>query len=416
MKRLAFFVSVLVTFGMAASAAPVTIKYAFWGNPDAIGVEKDIIDAFEATNPDIKVTPVAVAYNDYHAKLLIMIAGGQAPDVMRVDSYFFQDFMKNKALKDITGLIKTNKFDISKLYSVGLQDVQSGGKFYGLPWGTAPLYMFLNKKMFADAGIPLPANNWTYEDLVALSKKLAKGEGENQQWGFGFYLGEINGMLPFVWGAGGDLFDKTRTKFTMNDKAVTDRLDDVLIANVKNNAFTSPFTFQKADDIMRYFSQNKVAMMMGSAATILSLQKIDGCDFAVAPFPGTAKVPAVTVYKSNIVGLSAGTKQEKAAWKFLAYLRGPEGEELYMKAKRMAPTYDDQRYWDLYADTTKPPAKVKEITQEISGKYGRILPLRAGWMEVQTIVMGALQKVVAGQATSAQALTEIAPKVQAVIK
>ena len=157
-------------------------------------------------------------------------------------------------------------------------------------------------------------------------------------------------------------------------------------------------------------------MMMGSAATILSLQKIDGCDFAVAPFPGTAKVPAVTVYKSNIVGLSAGTKQEKAAWKFLAYLRGPEGEELYMKAKRMAPTYDDQRYWDLYADTTKPPAKVKEITQEISGKYGRILPLRAGWMEVQTIVMGALQKVVAGQATSAQALTEIAPKVQAVIK
>jgi multiple sugar transport system substrate-binding protein len=416
MKRLAFFVSVLVAFGMAVSAAPTTIKYAFWGNPDAIGVEKDIIDTFEAKNPDVKVTPIAVAYNDYHAKLLIMIAGGQAPDVMRVDSYFFQDFMKNKALKDITGLIKTNKFDTSKLYSVGLQDVQSGGKFYGLPWGTAPLYMFLNKKMFADAGIPLPANKWTYDDLVVLAKKLAKGEGENQQWGFGFYLGEINGILPFVWGVGGDLFDKTRTMFTMTDKAVTNRLDDVLITNVKNGAFTSPFTFQKADDIMRYFSQNKVAMMMGSAATILSLQKIDGCDFAVAPFPGTAKVPAVTVYKSNIVGLSANTKQEKAAWKFLAFLRGPEGEKLYMKAKRMAPTYDDQVYWDLYVDTTKPPAKVKEITQEISAKYGRILPLRAGWMEVQSIVMNALQKVVAGQATSAQAMSEAAPKVQAVIK
>ncbi len=416
MKRLVTIVSVLLAFAAAASAAPTTIKYAFWGNPDAIGVEKDIIDAFEAKNPDIKVTPIAVAYNDYHAKLLIMIAGGQAPDVMRVDSYFFQDFMKNKALKDITGLIKSNKFDTSKLYSVGLQDVQADGKFYGLPWATAPLYMFLNKKMFADAGIPLPANSWTYDDLVALSKKLAKGSGESQQWGFGFYLGEINQMLPFVWGAGGDLFDKTRTKFTLTDKAVTDRLDDVLVANVKNGAFASPFTFQKSDDIMRYFSQNKIAMMMGSAATILSLQKIDGCDFAVAPFPGSAKTPAVTVYKSNIVGLSSKTKNEKAAWKFLEFLRGAEGEKLYMAAKRMAPTYDDQVYWDLYVDTTKPPAKVKEITQEISAKYGRVLPLRAGWMEVQSIVMGAMQKVVAGQASSAQAMSEVAPKVQAVIK
>jgi ABC-type glycerol-3-phosphate transport system substrate-binding protein len=202
----------------------------------------------------------------------------------------------------------------------------------------------------------------------------------------------------------------------MNDKAVAARLDDVLSTNVDNGTFTSPFNFQKADDIMRYFSQNKIAMMMGSAATILSLQKIDGCDFAVAPFPGTAKVPAVTVYKSNIVGLSAKTKNEKAAWRFLAFLRGPEGEALYMKAKRMAPTYDEQKYWDDYVDTTKPPAKIKEITQEISAKYGRVLPLRGGWMEVQTIVMGALQKVVAGQATSIQALNEVAPKVQNVIK
>jgi ABC-type glycerol-3-phosphate transport system substrate-binding protein len=193
-------------------------------------------------------------------------------------------------------------------------------------------------------------------------------------------------------------------------------LDEVLITNVKSGAFTLPFTFRNADDIMRYFSQNKVAMMMGSAATILSLQKIDGCDFAVAPFPGTAKYPAVTVYKSNIVGISAGTKQEKAAWKFLAFLRGSEGETLYMKAKRMAPTYDDHQYWDLYADPTKPPAKVKEISQEISAKYGRTLPLRAGWMEVQTTVMNALQKVAAGQSTSAQAMAEIAPKVQAIIK
>jgi multiple sugar transport system substrate-binding protein len=60
----------------ALSAEKVEVKYSFWGNPDAIGVEKDIIDAYEKANPDTTVTPIAVDYTNYHAKLLTMIAGG----------------------------------------------------------------------------------------------------------------------------------------------------------------------------------------------------------------------------------------------------------------------------------------------------------------------------------------------------
>lgn len=415
MKRLAFLVLALVAMSAVVSAQKITLKYAFWGNPDAIGVEKDIIDAYEAKNPNVKIEPVAIGYGDYHTKLQIMIAGGQAPDVMRIDTYFFQDFMKNKALKDITNLIKTNKFDLSKLYPVGLQDVQSGGKYYGLPWNTAPLYMFLNTKMFADAGIELPKTSWTYDEFIAISKKLSKGEGENQQWGFAYYLSELNQILSFVWGTGGDIFDKSRTKFTLNAPAVTARLDDLLYNHVKDGFFVNPLTFQNSDGYMRYFSQNKAAMMIGAAASILSLQKIDGFDFAVLPMPGTAKTPNVTVYKSNVVGISAKTKQEKAAWDFLAFLRGPEGEELYMKAKRMPPTFDEQKYWDLYVDATKPPKAIKEVTQEISTKYGRVLPLRTGWMEIQTLIMGALQKVTAGQVNTNSALKEIEPKVTAIL-
>jgi multiple sugar transport system substrate-binding protein len=45
------------------------IKYAFWGNPDAIGVEKDIIDAYEAARSGARVTPIAVEYGTYHESL-----------------------------------------------------------------------------------------------------------------------------------------------------------------------------------------------------------------------------------------------------------------------------------------------------------------------------------------------------------
>ncbi len=63
----------------AAQSGPVTLKYAFWGNPDAIGVEQDIIEAFETLHPDIKIEPIVSGYADYHTKIMTMIAGTWPP-------------------------------------------------------------------------------------------------------------------------------------------------------------------------------------------------------------------------------------------------------------------------------------------------------------------------------------------------
>ena len=134
MKRiiLAFATLVLVA-SVAGAQAKTTIKYAFWGNPDAIGVEKDIIEEFEALNPSIAVEPVVSAYGDYHTKLLTMIAGGAAPDVMRVDSYYFNDFMKVGALRSIADLVAKDKLDLSSYYQQGIQECTYDGALYGLP-------------------------------------------------------------------------------------------------------------------------------------------------------------------------------------------------------------------------------------------------------------------------------------------
>ena len=84
-----------------ADDKPITITYAFWGNPEAIGVEADIIAAFEAKYPNIHVEPVVSAYGDYHTKLLTMIAGGSAPDVMRISTQYLPDLAASGGLSDV---------------------------------------------------------------------------------------------------------------------------------------------------------------------------------------------------------------------------------------------------------------------------------------------------------------------------
>ena len=86
-----------------------------------------------------------------------------------------------------------------------------------------------------------------------------------------------------------------------------------------------------------------------------------------------------------------------------------------MQAKRMPPTVNDLALWALYADTTKPPKNVAAVTAEINQKYGHLLPLRSGWLEVQGLVMPQVQKIYSGSVDALTAMKEISPQVQAVL-
>jgi multiple sugar transport system substrate-binding protein len=407
---------VLLLTALVSAKNITTIQYAFWGTPTAIGVEKDIIEEFEKANPAIKVQPIAVAYNDYHTKLLTLLAGGQAPDVMRVDSYFFADFMNAKALKDITRLIKSSKLDLSEYYQAGLGDCVKNNRYYGLPWGTAPVYMLLNLKMFKEAGIPLPSENWTYADFLQIVKKFCKGAGAERQYGYAFTAAGMEHVLPFVWRNGGDLFDQKRKKFTLNQPAAYKAIQE-LADLVKAGVFPDPAQFPSAGVIDRWMSNNKVAMQEVTAAGILSMQNMEGFQFEVVPVPGTAKYPRANMYKSNVVGICSATKKEQAAWNFLKFLRGPggRGEVLYCQSKRVPPAVDDPKLWELYCDPNQYPKNIFQVTQKIVKSTSHLLPLRPGWMEVSGIVNPQLQRVYAGQLSAEQAMREIAPKVQAIL-
>jgi len=410
-------VLLLGAFASASAQEKVTIKYAFWGNPLAIGVEEDILNEFHKEHPRIQVEPVAVAYADYHTKLLTMIAGGLAPDVMRIDSYYFADFMDAGALMPIDEYIQRDGIDLGLYYEVGLPDSSYNGKMYGLPWGTAPLYFAYNIKMFEDAGVKPPEVGWTWEDFVEAARSIARGTGIERRYAFGAPFTVIVYILPFIWSAGGDLFDVTRTKFTLDEPQTLARLNE-LGKFMQEGVFANPFELPSEEAVTRLFSQNLIAMRQAAAIEVLSMQQIEGLNFDVIHWPTGKDVPQTTVVKSNTVGISISTKYPEEAWTFLKFLRAPggPGDYLYAKAKRIPPTSKIPELWDLYVDPTKPPKSIKEVTELISSKYGRTLPLRKGWLEIEGILIPALQKVWSGQASAEEAIATVKPEIESIMK
>ncbi len=400
------------TTAAAKDSGPVTVQYGFWGNPDAIGVEQEIIEAFEASNDKIKIEPVVSGYGEYHTKLLTLLAGGNAPDVMRIDSYFFQDFTQMNALRALDDLVARDGVDMKAYYQQGVIENTFKGKLYGLPWGTAAIYMLINLDVMDAAGLDLPSLDWTMDDFEQILRVF---EGQDDVYGYGFELGNMSAMFPFVWANNGDLLNADKTKFAMNSPEAVAALDRIA-SLYQEGLMPEDCVTADPDTLTRWFINNKIAMRLGAASEILSLQKVEGSRFEAWPMPSGASQQA-TIFKSNIIGLNSKSKKTEDAWTFLKFLRGPqgEGESLYMKAKRIPPTIDDAKYWKLYADPNKYPKMIEENSRKIAAIYGHNLPIRPGWLEIQQLICPAYQQIFLGELSAQEAMDGIAPKAQAVL-
>ncbi len=421
MKRTMLLLILIMTvalFGFAGGSAEeasedgVTIDYAFWGNPEAIGVEQDIIEAYHTAQDEIRVSPLVSGYADYHSMLLTQLAGGTGPDVMRIDSYYFQDFVELNALQPIDEMIARDGLDVSGYYQQGIEENTFDGKLYGLPWATAPLYMFINLDVFDAAGVDLPDYDWTLEDFERIARELT-GDGT---YGYAIDMTPISMILPFVWANGGDIFSPDRQRFTLNEPAAVEALE-WLAGLYREGIMPEDTVSADAEMITRWFINNRLAMRMGSAAEILTKQAEGATRFEVMNMPTGAGGRDTTVFKSNIIGINARSQNVEAAWNFIKFLRGPEkqGEELYMKAQRMPPTFDDDRLWGLYADPDRYPRMVEQNTSLIAEQYGRLMPLRRGWLEVEDLVMPEVQGILTGDVGAQEAMNSIAADAQRVL-
>lgn len=395
-------------------SGPVTLKYAFWGNPDAIGVEQDIIKAFEAKHPDIKIEPIVSGYADYHTKLMTMIAGNMAPDVMRIDDYYFYDFIKLGAVESLSPFIERDKIDLELYPKMGIEEAIVDGQIYGLPWGTAPLYMLLNLEVFEKAGVALPSLDWTTKDFERIVRSF--NPQADKVYGFAIDTNYLSSVLPHIWSKGGTLLSEDKSRYTGDSAESSSAIQ--MLSDLYKEGYMPKDTINSGNTeaLRRWFSNGTVAMMSGSAQEILAIQKIEGIRFEAWTMPQAVDSKNTTVFKSNTISISKSSKQKEAAWTFTKFLRGVEGEDLYVRAKRFPPTLNIPENWALYLDPNLYPKQIKQNSELIAKQYGHTLPLRTGYAAIESKVIPAVQSAMLGTKTAAQAMADIRADITKIIE
>jgi multiple sugar transport system substrate-binding protein len=115
-----------------------------------------------------------------------LIAAGQTIDIMISSIGLTSAFLNNMNLQyDISELIKTNGYDLSKLEptSVEIQRQIANGGMYGLPIGTSSAALFYNRDLFDKFGAAYPKDGMTWDEVYELAKKMTRKEGDIQYKG-----------------------------------------------------------------------------------------------------------------------------------------------------------------------------------------------------------------------------------------
>jgi len=267
--------ALLVTTGSIAAQSPVTISIAFWGNNEEANTTEQMIAAFEAANPNIKVDENWVQ-GSYEEKVTTMIAGGTPPDLWQISQSDLPGFVD--AFAPVTG-VDTSAYSSPTFTNALTYD----GSLYAIPFVAKPKVMGINVDLFKAAGIPIPSltDRMTTDQFQDLAVKLSSGDGDKR----------VFGSAPLWFGGwlyifGNTFYGPDFKSVTVGDQSAIDAANFVI--NSSGKLHYAPTAVEATgQDMFSWFLSGKVAMYPDFGPWYLPLVKpVTDMNWELVPDPG----------------------------------------------------------------------------------------------------------------------------------
>jgi multiple sugar transport system substrate-binding protein len=182
----------LDTFDPSAAGGRTVVKWyvglGTGGNPQQIGVQKAVVDAFNNSQSSIYLTLQIVDNRVASTTLATQIAAGNTPDIVGPVGTVGRATFDGDWL-DLSPLIQANNFDMSVYDQAVVQNYNLPGQGQiGIPFAVYPSYIYYNKDLFDEARLPYPPQHfgdtymgreWNFDTLRDLAMKLTVDDRGN---------------------------------------------------------------------------------------------------------------------------------------------------------------------------------------------------------------------------------------------
>lgn len=392
--------------------AQTTITWSFWGDPAELPPNYEVIDAFEAAHPDIQIEVQHSPWASYFDRLQTQMAGGTAPDVMFINNV--PSYAARGVLEPLDAYIEESGFVLDAYYPDLRRIFSYDDQTYGFARDNDTTVLFYNKDLFDAAGQPYPDDTWDWAKLkeVAAALTTKDGRGRTVQYGLGL---EKNKYPLWVYQNGGTVFDDAieATDFMMDEPAGIEAISFVADLILEDGSVPSFDAMQQLGDTTQLFSTGRVAMVMTNAARVPTFQDAP-FSWDVAPLPtGPEGVRANTAGGAGYV-MSSTSDNKEAAWTFLEFLAGPEGQAIFARTGLAVPALNTPEANEAFLSALPETINGQVFIDETAN--GVLFPVFPGWTEIEsTIVVPGLDLVWNGEQTAEEAITAMAEPVEAAL-
>ncbi len=321
----------VAAFASATSAqAPVEISFYY---PVAVGgpITK-LIDNFaadfEKDNPGIKVKPIySGSYQESITKALTAAKSNDAPTMSVLLSTDMFTLIDEDVIVPFDPLIKTadDREWLKAFYPAFMENSQTGGKTWGIPFQRSTIVLYYNKEMFKDAGLDPNKPPGTWKEMAEYAQKLTKRDasGKVTQWGVqipasGFPYWLFQGLTTEN---GVQLMNSAGTE-TYYDKAeVVEALQYWM--DLTNKYKVHPEGIVEWGTTPKDFFERKVAMMWTTTGNLTNVKNNAKFDFGVAMLPANKRRGSPTGGGNFYIFKQAKPEQQAAALKFIKWITSP---------------------------------------------------------------------------------------------
>jgi multiple sugar transport system substrate-binding protein len=402
---------------LAPGGPRVSITYSSWGSPLQEESIKAEVGAWNSKHGglNVEVVPQVQPWDGYHQKLQVQASGGTLPDVNIVSSAFFQPIALHGAFFDVKRQFDRDRLQWDNLPPATRNFLEIGGKLFGLPTGglgAGGAMIDVNKGLFAGAGIPVPETDWTWDDLLAHARKIARpGGGDAGPWGVDFGKSTWEAVWQTMLRAyGSDVWNLERTESTVNSDAAK-----LVFQYVKDLSDRWSVSHPQGGDPAFYAGQTAMSIAWSGAASTRVQKAEFPVGVAATPRGPAGQGIAAPTGANHSYQLAATTKQPEGAWRFVRFLvtepeavRARDFSAVASVAwKPAVPVYAEKvpeqlkEWWKVgqfYQQKTPAPAPLPPEVQK------RVLPT---YDDQMAIITGQLKRFYGGESSVAECVSEM---------
>jgi sorbitol/mannitol transport system substrate-binding protein len=286
-------------------------------SPSATGLQA-VAESFTA-DTGVEVNFVEVPYTDVTSTVLLAARAGSSEfDVIQYDSGFLVELVAGGALLGLDELIAASpEYDIADFPQKVQDYTKYNGVSYGLNLSTEPYVLWYRTDLFAELGLNPPA---TIEEYISNAEALDAAGYFGSDSGYGPDIGGYY-WLQHLKQAGVEFLDTATCEFHTTDPE--------FVAATEQYLSLIPYTPPSAvngggNEMTAAFVQDEVGQEVNATGYYSIMadpeQSNLSDNFAAALAPGEG-----TSLFGWLIGLSADTQNQDAAWAFLMHALDKEG-------------------------------------------------------------------------------------------